>query len=320
MPRGVGYEQAFEGLYGRRGGSGRRDDRRMRQRFLECPGMLPGFVPCGLNPRNPNPMFAQPRINPVNSGQSQGPPSSMDEVKKWVIETCGGHLEEATGSMKIRGIPDDIPQFVVHKPATQLQTVFKDRKSRLGSMLMFHGTPLPNLQPILQGGFRPGVVWVAREPSWSIGFALKGQRHAGRPGGMAGGYRDFMTLPQIEKLLQSPYCSYGALLGCEYVEATGQWTGRGRGVGPPRVRAGGGMQLGTACTYDHHAVMVRYVFLIPPDSRNGMYRVTWNAGRGLGNLGQMGEPPFPTRSQIRTQMLENMENIERRIERRTIEG
>jgi hypothetical protein len=158
MPRGMGYEQVFEELYGSRGGSRRRDDRRMRQRFLESPRMLPRFVPGGLNPRDPNPMFAQPRMNPMNSGQGQGSPPSMDEVKKWVIETCSGHLEEATGSMKIRGIPDDIPQFVVHKPAAQLQTAFKDRKSRLGSILMFHGTPLPNLQPILQGGFRPGVV------------------------------------------------------------------------------------------------------------------------------------------------------------------
>jgi hypothetical protein len=41
---------------------------------------------------------------------------------------------------------------------------------------MFHGTPLPNLQPILQGGFkggRLGNVWVAKEPLTSLGYALK---------------------------------------------------------------------------------------------------------------------------------------------------
>jgi hypothetical protein len=140
----------------------------MRQRILESPGMMPGFAP--------NPMFTNPRMNPIYAGQGQASFPSMDEVKNWVMETCSSQLEEATGSLKIREFPDDIPQFVVHKPTMQLQTAFKHRKSRLGSKLVFHGTPLPNLQSILQGGFKrghDGAVWVAREPLNSVSYSLK---------------------------------------------------------------------------------------------------------------------------------------------------
>jgi hypothetical protein len=155
----------------------------------------------------------------------------------------------------------------------------------------------------------------------SIGFTLKGQRFAGAAerqllGAMAGSYRGHMTLPQIESPLKSTYYSYGALLGCEYVEATGQRMGRGRRV---TAKAGGVTQLLTTCTYDHHAVMVRYVLLIPPGAGNGILRGGLDGGREW--RGRLENTfPFPTRSQIRTQLLENMESIERKIERRTLEG
>jgi hypothetical protein len=325
MRRQIGYEQVCNELYDRRGRNGRQGDRGMLQRFRENPRVVPGYVPRGLNPRALNPMFANPRMNLMNSGQGQAVPppnASMDEVKKWVIETCGSQLEEATGSMKIRGVPDVILQFVVHKPTTQLQTAFTDRKMRRASRLMFHGTPLPNLQPILQSGFRPGVVWVAAEPSYSFRFALKGQGFADHRrrlianGGL--GFGGF-TLPQDEELLRSPYYSYGALLGCEYVEGTSMLGGRGYAKRRPRVKimGGGGMTMETSSTNDHHAVMVRYVFLIPlyPESpgRNGIGARDFGMPRFGGEL-------FPTRSQLKTQMLENIDNIEARIERRGRKG
>jgi hypothetical protein len=225
----------------------------------------------------------------------------MDEVKKWVMETCGSLLQEATGSLKIRGFPDDTPQFIVHKPEMQLQTAFEQRKSRLGSSkLVFHGTPLPNLQPILQGGFkggRDGAVWVAKDPLTSVGYALKGRMGGGRRMFYGAGGFGAANTPQ------SLYFSYGALLGCEFVDDR-------------RFRKGFIVELDeTTCTSDRHAIMVRYVFLVPPGIMNEMAML----GRG-GFTGQMGAAAFPRRFQIRDQMKENMEKIEAMIEEKRREG
>lgn len=65
---------------------------------------------------------------------------------------------------------------------------------------------------------------------------------------------------------------------------------------------------GTARTFDHYAVMVRYVFLILPGTRGGNIVVrpgVWEDG-----------PAFPKRKQIKTQMVQNIENIEARTEGR----
>jgi hypothetical protein len=178
----------FSLYYGRRGGDGRRGlgSHYMQRDFPQNPRVAPRPTPGGpygdLSPRNPGPrmdlMNRYQRMNQMNGQQGQAPLPPMDDVKKWVLETCGDNLEEVTGSMKIKDIPGDIAQFVVHKPTIKLQAAFKDRKrkNRYGSSLMFHGTPLPNLQPILQGGFkggRDGAVWVAKEPLISLGYALK---------------------------------------------------------------------------------------------------------------------------------------------------
>jgi hypothetical protein len=73
--------------------------------------------------------------------------------------------------------------------------------------------------------------------------------------------------------------------------------------------------------------MIRYVFLIPPGMNGsrrggiGYRRIDYirqmTAGRQPGE--QSGQTTLPPRSQIKTQMIENMENIEARIERRRIE-
>jgi hypothetical protein len=262
MPRGIRYYPDTDPFNGRRG-----DDRRARY-FLNIPGMTPGLAPAGSFP------VLNPNMSSRNPLQGQ-PTPPMYDVVRWVLETCGGNLEEATGSMKIRGIPHIFPQFVVHRPTIQLQTSFKERKSRSKSSLMFHGSPLPNLQSILQGGFNPGVVWVAKEPRSSVIFALKGPMYVDRGGRFGGreigeaarvlpaGARG-LSSSQIQKLVQSPYIQYGALLACEYVEDS-RFQGRGSSEYIP-VRA---PLEGTARTFDHYAVMVRYVFLIPPGIRGG---------------------------------------------------
>lgn len=334
----------FSPLYGRRGRDGGQGlaNLRMQQGLLRNPRLTPGLGPGGLygglTPRNPDPrmnernpyQIANPKMNLMNlmngyQGQASLPPT--DDVKKWVIETCGGNLEEATGSMKIKDIPDEIAQFVVHKPTMKLHTAFKDRKSqnRSGSSLMFHGTSLQNLQPILQGGFKggnDGAVWVAKEPITSIRYALKiaiwRRGFAGAGVGRAGGLEDVGRKQLVRKygnLAKSPYASYGALLGCEYVENDRYGRRGGLRLGAPSLV--GIPTFETACTRDPRALMVRYVILIPPEtklSRRGGgddYFRQMVAGR------QEPEPAlFPLRSQIKTQMIENMENIEARIEER----
>jgi len=327
----------FSPFYGRRGRNGRQElaDLRMQRGFLRNPRLTPGLGPGGLygglisrmNERNPC-QIANPRMNPMNGHQGQASLPPTDDVKKWVLETYGGNLEEATGSMKIKDIPDEIAQFVVHKPTMKLQTAFKERKSqnRSGSSLMFHGTPLPNLQPILQGGFKgggDGAVWVAEEPMTSIMYALKsvvwGRAFAGREVGRAGGLEG-VGRKQLGKEFgnpaKSPYASYGALLGCEYVE-----NDRYGRRGGSRLRAPSPVGIPTfetTCTRDPRALMVRYVFLIPPETKwsrrgggNDYFR-EMAAGR------QEPGPALPLRSQIKTQMIENMENIEARIEGRRL--
>lgn len=83
-----------------------------------------------------------------------------------------------------------------------------------------------------------------------------------------------------------------------------QFQGRGSSQSIP-VRE---LLEGTARTFDHYAVMVRYVFLIPPGTRGGNLMV-------LPRVREDG-PAFPKRKQIKTQMIQNMENIEARIEGR----
>jgi hypothetical protein len=199
----------------------------------------------------------------------------MYDVVRWVLETCGGNMEEATGSMEIRRIPHDFPQFVVYRPTIQLQTSFKERNSRSRPSLMSHGTPVPNLHSILQGGFNPGAVWVAKEPRFSMFFALKGPMIVDRGGrlresemfeaarGLPARAKG-LSSPQIQNLVQSPYVQYGVPLGSEYVEDS-RFQGRGRSESIP-VRA---PLEGTARTFNHYAVMVRYVFLILLGTRGG---------------------------------------------------
>jgi hypothetical protein len=230
--------------------------------------------------------------------------------------------------MKIRGVLDDFPQFVVHKPTLQLQTAFKERKSMFGSRLMFHGTPLLNIQLILQGGFKAGEdghFWAAKEPLVSVSFALKGERAAGRIGALkVGGYGAMVAAgigqkfgasrdpSKIEKLAQSPYYMYGAILGCEYVEDS-RFREPWLALSPQRREARRAREEMMKSTSDPERVMVRYVFLIPPGATNA-----GNMSRALGGwgIGQMNGPTFPGRSQIEMQMIQNMETIEARIEGR----
>jgi hypothetical protein len=138
---------------------------------------------------------------------------------------------------------------------------------------------------------------------------------------------------QFGNIVDSPYVSYGAVLGCEYVEKE-RYGGRGgeryreRGGFTGLVRLGApslmlGRPFETIYISDLRAVMVRYVFLIPPETNWSR----WSSRRGRADyFRQMAdgrqEPalgPWPLRSHIKTQMIENMEHIEARIKGRRVE-
>ena len=183
----------------------------------------------------------------------------MSEVIQWVLQTCSQWLEEATGSMKIRGFSDDFGQFIVKNPTPRLQAEFASRNRGSDAVLMFHGTPIKNLGAILQNGFKPGGTWVAEEPGFSVGYALKeatGLSPTPRAGALFGGINRnpafHVGLGENPQAL-TPHDSYGALFGCESLDPV---YGSYQFPGLMAIRK-------TSVTQDARAVMVRYVFLVP---------------------------------------------------------
>jgi hypothetical protein len=203
--------------------------------------------------------------------------------------------------MKINDISNNFGQLIVSKPTPELQASFARRlaPSRSGPKLMFHGTPLRNLRSILREGFKggmpgyPGVgtrlieVWVAEEPGFSVSYALKettfglGTSAMGR---MMGG-----ILKGMQPQPQTPYDMYGVVLGCAFQ--------------PPEQAGKRGLPR-TAVTNDIQAVMVRYVFLVPPNAVASMGDLP------LTQFGLNG-PMMPERVRIERQMMENIREITR---------
>jgi len=276
----------------------------------------PGGSPLGSPPLGAHPFGGQDWLGGIPNSINQ-PAASLQDVVKWVLETCGNNLEEATGRMKIKGIPDDFGQLVVSKPTPGLQAAFAQRAARSSPILMFHGTPLRNLWSILRDGFwggtpsglsrsrlRSGQVWVAEEPGFSVSYALKetlfglGQAIGGGQFGPGGALRGLMAF-QTGMGPETPYDSYGALLGCEFIlprEQMGMWGM----TGMPR----------TAVTTDTRAVIARYVFLVPPNAIASHDSTVSRQG-----FVQNG-PTMPKRLQIERQMMENIKGISARNGRR----
>lgn len=149
---------------------------------------------------------------------------------------------EATGSLKIRGMPDSVIQFVVSKPTPELAKAFARRKAakRGKSILLFHGTRLPNIRDILLTNFTPSIgaaVWMAAEPAVSYDYAA----------GVAGNGTYF---PPPSMWKGDPYKGFGALLGCEVAGSGHLWNH----ASWPDVHTIG----------DPDDIMVRYIFLLPP--------------------------------------------------------
>ncbi|KAF8854002.1 hypothetical protein BDZ45DRAFT_747980 [Acephala macrosclerotiorum] len=211
----------------------------------------------------------------------------MKDVVKWVLEHCGDHLEEATGSMKIAGIPDSFAQLIVTKPNATLHNAFAAKKSN--SRLMFHGTPLSNLEYILKDGFNTKEVWAANEPITSLRYALKGNAPlAGRFAGM-----------QRPRGGKTPYVKYGALLGCEFAERAEASCALGM-----FQRKYGEYKGHATFTKDAHAIIVRYVFLIPPATATNSNPFWSNKQDSLGFV----------RLDIEGQMMENISKLKGRID------
>jgi hypothetical protein len=100
------------------GGVGRR-----ARDFLNIPGMTPGLAPGGLRPA------LNHRMSPMNPLQDQ-PIPPMYDVIRWVLETCGGNVEEATGSMEIRGIHMTFPNLSFIDQQHSFKPI--SRKGRVG--------------------------------------------------------------------------------------------------------------------------------------------------------------------------------------------
>lgn len=261
-------------------------------------------APLGGPPLGGHPFDGPDRLGGIPNSINQ-PAGSLQDVVKWALETCGNNLEEATGRMKISGIPDDFGQLVVSKPTPGLQAAFAQRASRSRPKLMFHGTPLRNLRSILRDGFGGGgtsfnvgsrsyEVWVAEEPAFSVSYALKetsfglGEVIGGALFGPRGALRGLMAL-QTGREPATLYDMYGALLGCEFVQPQGQ--------------IGRRAMAGTAVTSDTRAVIVRYVFIVPPNAIAGLDGMP--SPRGFIQDG----PSMPKRMQIGRQMMENIKVI-----------
>lgn len=156
------------------------------------------------------------------------------EVLKWICDEFKDMFSIPTDEQKVPGLPDTVPQFIINQhPADRVATFQRSfAKAGSNSMLIFHGTNLDSVMPILKTGFR-GEVWMAEEPRVSYGYT---QVH-----------RQASVLPNM---LNNPYTNFGALLGCEVA-------GNGKVIsnwdGPIHARV------------DPKTIMPRYVFLIPAE-------------------------------------------------------
>jgi hypothetical protein len=147
--------------------------------------------------------------------------------------------------LKISGMPAAVHQFIVAKNVPELQESFdaEMKRSKSQSRLLFHGTDMHFLLPILRQGFKPsvgGLLFMAEEPICSYGYAFK--LHRPPPAQW--------HCPAFSEWANSPFKKYGVLLACEAA---------GINASPNGIH-------GVQTTANIRAVAVRYVLLIegPP--------------------------------------------------------
>ncbi|RDW95268.1 hypothetical protein BP5796_01031 [Coleophoma crateriformis] len=153
----------------------------------------------------------------------------------WLCAQFGQQIEPASGSFHITGMPRDVQQFVLTQPTAALQARFMNAKLGANgrSCVLYHGTPLSNLRSIISTGFIPAYdvshgrgLFLAEDPSISYWYAT--------------------MRPVMEEWRNTPFASFGAILGCEV-------SGNGRPISPH-----------IHCVNVLSSVMVRYIFLVTP--------------------------------------------------------
>lgn len=167
------------------------------------PGCATATVKLVLDQLNTFPAFKTPQDLEAARKATRTPAETLLHC---LCNTHGVHLAEATGSLKIKGMPSSVVQFVVSKPTPELQQAFAVQKAAKNgkSILLFHGTRLPNLRDILLTSFttKSGKVWTAGEPwiPWDYAAGIIGNYGYIAPSSMWKG---------------DPYTKFGVVLGCE---------------------------------------------------------------------------------------------------------
>ncbi|KAM0794147.1 hypothetical protein BDR22DRAFT_717550 [Usnea florida] len=162
----------------------------------------------------------------------------------WACTKYSGFLTTASGQLRIPTFPSD-NQYLLANSSAALEKAFADeyRKAQFKSTVLFHGTSLDRLYPILSEGLRicsgtslqyngavHGVgIYMGEEPKTSWDYS-----------------RD---APSISGLKWSDLKATRVLLGCEFA-----------GVSVAR-------RPGIHVISDPRRLIVRYVFLMPPDAK-----------------------------------------------------
>jgi hypothetical protein len=166
--------------------------------------------------------------------------SSIADLLSWACCSYRGFLVSATGQLRVPNLPAGTHQFVLANAKPELEKAFAAHRagpSRSSSRILFHGTSLDRLYPILcqglrvcsgtplarNGAARGNGIYMADEPSTSWHYANSNT-----------------TLDWGKSI----YKNKRVLLGCEFA-ATSQGSG------------------GIHVISDPSTLMVRYVFLFP---------------------------------------------------------
>ena len=189
------------------------------------------------------------------------PAAKQNRISWWLSSTFGQKIVEATSrsGLKIPGFTKWVYQFILASPASAHRDRFSKqlKKAKGKSILLFHGTPLQNLQSILRNGFVQADhrafgsgLYMAEEPSYCYRYATRKTRQEGsEPYGPQ--YQD-VPAKLNRTWPHTPFKIVGALLGCE-VAGNGQPVTHSHEPGVHVIRA-------------LDSVMIRYIFLIPGTS------------------------------------------------------
>jgi hypothetical protein len=127
-------------------------------------------------------------------------------ILRWICGEFGEKIIPAGGDLRISGMPKSYFQFIVIRQDPDLQKLFDMDVAAASSksMLLFHGTGLTSLVSVLSEGFTPTQdtgfgkgLFMSENPSQSYDYAY------------------FRRLSPGTSWTNSPYSSFGVLLGCE---------------------------------------------------------------------------------------------------------